>query len=169
MKEFQYKDTFKYSLEEPDEYVPKLSIHYSGQVHIRACKKDEILAGPLFCPPLNELNGEHIATICVDRFDGLLEFKKSPRQAGPEIDHVIPVGDGVKSGRLAIYINGNSPIFGGGKCRIMIPRNTIYIGVKPISQLPLGSPKKSGIIVIAGWDPTKKMGVEQDYLYIRGE
>ena len=49
--------------------IPKLSLHRSGQVHVRLGQ--DYLAGPPQVPKLSELRGEHIISVVASRFDGL--------------------------------------------------------------------------------------------------
>lgn len=89
--------------------VPHLSLHESGQVHVR--KRSRTVAGPMFIPSLAELRGQHVATIQCIRFDRLAPFDGSPRADGDRRDIVIPAEPGVESGRLPIYVNGESKVF----------------------------------------------------------
>ena len=170
--EQQVEDTFDFTTQLSSGDVPTLSIHQSGQVHV---KVGAVRAGPLHIPQLTKLRGEHVATVCLDVFDGLPEHLGALEAEGSELDHVIPVETGVESGRLAMYVNGIEASFRCPQCRLMIRLvrsslpQPVYIGLAPKAQLPLGSGPRRGVTVIAGWDPTLPTGAPQDYLYLRGE
>ncbi|HEX3035209.1 MAG TPA: hypothetical protein VHT73_08755 [Thermodesulfobacteriota bacterium] len=172
LPEKQIQDTFDFTADLNARHTPKLSIHEKGQVHIIA---DGVRAGPLFIPPLVTLKGQHIATVCPDVFSILPVLQRKPKFTGAEIDHIIPVEDGIDSGRLAVYIAGDKPSFEAPNCRLVVTlkRPTIpeplYIGIKPIGQKLIGVDVQSGVTIIAGWDPTKSSQGTNDYLYIRGE
>jgi hypothetical protein len=171
LSERQSEDTFNFKEHLFSENVPHLSIHESGQVHAYI---GEHRAGPLSIPHLSDLRGEHIGTISVDRFDGLGRIDGEPRQSTAEPDLVIQVQDEVESGRLALFANGARSEFGlkcmitFGLSRPSLPQ-PLYLGLAPITQDPLGAPQRSGIVIIAGWNPTQPTGSELDYLFIRGE
>jgi hypothetical protein len=149
---------------------PKLSIHESGQVHVKGLG---VLAGPLQSVPLANLRGEHMATVTVERFEGLMEFKGAPSSGGQYRDYVVRA-EGAESGRHAIYINGAAPEFADGPCwitlrlgRSTLPR-PIYVGVSAVGQAPLSDRGETGVAVIAGWNPRLPSAAEQDFLYVRG-
>ncbi len=151
---------------------PKLSLHESGQVHVLA---GDTRVGPLQTSPLASLRGQHVATVCFDRFDGLSPFQAVPASSGPERDQVIPVDAGVQSGRFALYVNGAEPSFAGGDCwfTVTLTRPTLtsalYLGVKAIPQAPLGEPPRAGVTALAGWNPLLSESARQDFLWLRGE
>jgi hypothetical protein len=72
--------------------------------------------------PLETLRGQHMATICLDDFDGLSPFTGTPRDSGPEREFVFMVGDELASGRLALYINGGEPSF-AANCLLTLTLN----------------------------------------------
>lgn len=166
-------DTVNYGFNSPTNIEPKLSIHQLGQIHIKTQYDD--LVGPLIIPELATLRGEHIATVCADNFDGLPIYEKQLIDKDSEKDHVIPIENGVHSGRLAFYVNGEKPIFDGEKCRLVVNfkreslNKEMYLGIKPISQDRLGLQIKSGVTIIGGWNPILARDAEKDFLYIRGE
>ena len=49
---------------------PKISIHESGQVHVKD-SGGAYLAGPVRIPPLADLRGQHVATVTADDFSAL--------------------------------------------------------------------------------------------------
>ena len=171
MPERHFKDSFPFKQQLSSDQVPKISIHESGQVHVTS---KGIRAGPLQIPPLSSLRGEHIATVSADEFSVLAEFRGSPKLRGRRIDHVISVSENVKSGRIAVYVAGDRAAFQAPNCPLVVTvkrptlANPIYVGLKPISQNPIGHPAGEGVIAIAGWDPTGQFQEGADYLFIRG-
>lgn len=172
LAENQFKDTFDSAGGVSVNSEPHLSIHESGQVRIRA--NSGAVAGPVIIPPIAELRGQHVASVVVDRIQGLKPFGRFPKNRGSEIDHVIPADAQVSSARLALYVNGLKASFAVDTCRLIftIRRSTLarplYLGIKPLAQEPISQPEHAGVTIIAGWDPTKSSQAEQDYLYIRG-
>lgn len=116
-----------------------------------------------------------MATVCFDRFEGLTVFTGSTFNFGPKQDQVIPIEDGVESGRLALFINASEPAFECGPCWLTLTlrrptlRSPLFVGVRAIPQASLGEPFRAGVTVIAGWNPTFDRLAQQDYLYLRGE
>lgn len=166
MQTFSYEDQYK------SEKIPKLSIHESGQVHIRSAKNS--LAGPIYTIPLKTWQGEHIATVTTDSFRALSNYEGNIRTKGAEIDHIVPCDDKVNSGRFIVYCNAHSPRF-IRQCRLTITmqrpslKNHLYFGFSPCAQMPLESAAKNGITIVAGWNPRKGIESRQDYLYIRAQ
>lgn len=154
-----------------DARIPKLSIHDTGQVHI---KTDRDLAGPLQIPELSSLRGEHVASLSVDHFDALSGFVGHPQMSSKEVDYVIRGGDKVESGRLAVYMNGEEATFDNERCPIVFTLSRqgrpklLHIGVAPIAQVPLGAKGDRGVTVIAGWVPNTPPNEPSDFLYLRG-
>jgi hypothetical protein len=144
--------------------MPHLSLHQSGQVHVRTTKGPK--AGPLFIPPLAELQGGHVATVTAAHFEAFPTFQ---RERGAD-DQVIDVEHGVDSGRFAVYINGRSPSFACPPERtaftvaVANPKvaTPVYVAVAPWSQAALGS--EAGVFVVAGFQPD---GRGDDLLYLR--
>ena len=171
MDEIEFEDKVTFTEDIFSDQVPKLSIHETGQVHIKA---KESIAGPVSISPLSNWKGQHIASVSIDKFSSLPEFRGSVIDEGPEIDHVIPVDELVKSGRLAFYLAGDRAAFEEPNCRMVITvarptiENPIYIGIQPKAQDLLSDLEFGGITVLAGWDihPEPDEGV--NYLYIRG-
>ena len=168
-KKFEEKIHFLEDLSSPD--IPKISIHESGQVHLVA-GQDQI--GPLQIPHLSDLRGQHIATIVVDDFSNLSKLTTLPKLHGKDIDHIIPIPEEVKGGRLVFYIAGDKPAFEAQDFPMVVSMarktlsNPLYIGIKTISQGLMGEPEARGIMVIAGWDPTGTYQQGADFIYIRG-
>lgn len=168
MAEKQALATFDFKIQESAELAPKLSIHESGQVHVRI---GNITAGPLRMPPLANLRGQHVATVCADTLNGLVEFKSER----PVRDCLILDPDAeTLSVRLAVYINGLNASFNTPCPRYTnLPAKasgTVHVGFAPLGQEPLGSAEsKPGVTVIGGWDPTRPAGSPLNFLFLRGE
>lgn len=165
-KQFDYTDGVDTDRE------PKLSLHESGQTHVLAAGSR---VGPLYASPLENLKGQHVATVCFDQFDGLAPFTGTVSEAGTEQDRALVIEDGVESGRLAVFINAEEPAFQCGPCWITLTlrrptlKKPLYVGVRAISQARIAEQHRSGVTVIAGWNPTLGQLAHQDYLYLRGE
>jgi hypothetical protein len=119
--------------------MAKLSIHESGQVHI---KSDQPIAGPLQIPPLAEWKGQHIASVSLDSFEGLAKFEGRISSSGSEQDLVIKVIGDAQSGRIPLYLAGDRAAFTQRDCAVITMRrphlkSPIFLGIKP---------KGSGII-----------------------
>lgn len=164
---------FKTQLSSTLKQLPHLSIHEKGQVHVYIGKSR---AGPLKIPALSEWQGQHIATLLVDKFDGLATFNGTPQSTKSEQDFVFQIEEPLESGRLAFYVNGVQPLF-GDDCPVVVTLkrpslpNPVYIGVRPWPQAPLGATSgKTGVTVLAGWDPvTAVTPAKTQFLFIRGE
>jgi hypothetical protein len=152
--------------------TPKLSIHEKGQVHVYVGNEK---AGPLLIPPLLNLTGQHIATVCPDAFESLPPYTKKPQVKGSEIDHIIYAVDEAVNGKLLVYVNGQDPEFDANDCglKIILRRTTIarplYIGVKVVDQPLIGNNNQKGITIISGWNPLYSSEESFNFLYIRGE
>ncbi len=170
MPEHEMQQTFLYLDQFKSDKIPKLSIHESGQVHVHSCRG--ALAGPINTIPLKKWRGEHIATVTADSLDPLTKYTKEVKTRGTEIDVIVPFDDEFKSGRIAVYCNGESSRF-NYQCPIKVEmrrpstREPIRVGFAPIPQPPSGGTANCGVTVIAGWNPRKGLEEEQDFLYIR--
>lgn len=151
---------------EATEMPPHLSIHQSGQVHIRSQLG---MAGPLRVPPLSDWTGEHIASVSPVRFDALAPFTREPKYSGRDRDFVFAVS-AEGSGRLAVYANGHEPSFASTvSVHFTLVRPTLdkplYIGVAAATNAPLGT--DPGVAVIGGWDPKTALKSGADsFLYV---
>ena len=164
-KQFKYNEQF-YTYKGN----PKLSFHQSGQVKI--CDSNKELAGPIYTTPLLDLNGEHIATISIDKFENLPVYNKELKLYGAEIDHVIKSDNLVESGRIVIYCNAKNEIFYNTKpCNLTIPMQRSkfqgHFCFEIRGQETLSSDSNGGIIVIAGFNPNRQIIDEQHFLFIR--
>jgi hypothetical protein len=169
----QHQETIRTDDQGSSTAVPHLSLHESGQVHVR--KRRRTVAGPMFIPPLAELRGQHVATIQCVRFDRLARFEGSPRADGDRRDVVIPAEPGVESGRLPIYVNGESEAFAPSRVppvRFMLRRATLErplhvgLGVVPQKRINEGG-EGTGVVLIAGFDPTAEdVDRPGDYMFV---
>jgi hypothetical protein len=172
LPEREITTTLLYTEGAPTDGEPKLSLHQSGQVHVQA---SGARVGIVQTCPLEMLRGQHLATVCFDQFDGLSLFSGTPKPSGAERDFLFMIGDDVASGRLALFVNGLEPTFACGICTITLTlrRPTLvgplYVGIQPIEQQKLGEPDRSGVTVIAGWNPTTRTSDRLNYVYLRGD
>lgn len=98
-----------YTQNTPKDFL-KLSIHESGQVHIKN-SNNSILGETLSIPHFKELNGEHIATIDVGSIESLVDLKGKPKQNNQKHDIVFAPGIESKTIRFALYLNGKEKKF----------------------------------------------------------
>ena len=168
--EHEVSTTFGYRAGVELRREPKLSIHETGQVHVQAHGSKLAVVNSV---PLASLRGEHMATVCLDEFDGLAPFGRAPRADGPERDFVFDIPDQLASGRFAVYINGAAPTF-AASCHLTfnLVRPTLpsplFVGVRAIPQEKLGDPGRTGVTVIAGWNPFTRPDQPLDHIYLRG-
>jgi hypothetical protein len=147
---------------------PHVSLHQSGQVHIRT--RGGPKAGPLHIPPLASLRGGHVASI-TSNFAGFPLYAGQRENLHPDYDRLVSVDDGVKSGTLAIYVNGSSPDFAIASQRIAFTLTVghatlarpLHIAVAPLAQAPLGT--VDAVAAIAGFQPD---GSDDDFLFLHG-
>jgi len=165
--EFELKD-----LLERRRVLPKISIHESGQVHIKVGLTS--LAGPLSIPALSMWRGGHLATIRFDSFEGLPEHDGIVRTKKTEKDVVLEVPEQKESARIALWVNGLQPTF-DDKCFLtrttLMPGSDspIYLGFSLADQKKFSMTGETGVMAVAGWDP-RKMHVEpQKFLFLKAE
>lgn len=163
--------TIPFDQQESSNQTPKISIHESGRVHVKAGTR---MAGPMFGSPLAELGGEHLATMTSVRFLGLSPLGRAPRTEGRAPDVLIPAGNGVESGRLVFYANAADPSF-VDPCSVTrrLVRSTLdrplFIGIRFLAQRPLSQDSKArGVVTIAGWDPRNPPPItnQADHLFV---
>lgn len=146
------ESTIRFDDQERSSLPPKLSIHETGQVHVRSEGRQ---AGPMPGTPLGELGGHHIAAVTCSRFAGLAPYPRTPRTAGSERDIVLSAR-GAESGRVRVYANAEEPTF-EVSCPVFatLRRPTLarpfFVGFSPVAQAPIG--EEAAVTVIAGWDP----------------
>jgi len=152
--------------------APKVSIHQKGQVHI---KGDSGIAGPINIPSLDNIQGSHIATIFIDRFDVFPDYTGQLKRVGKERDYVLKWIPDVESGRIVLYINSKQKQF-PVPCTLVASLirqsllKPLYLGIIGYSQPPLTPPNYpvNGMGIITGWDPTKPEEACKKFLYILG-
>jgi len=66
--------------------MAKLSIHQSGQVHVRNTEGGGTRA--VYLPHLATIRGDHVASVVADNFDALPIYEKKLREDGPKLDIV---------------------------------------------------------------------------------
>lgn len=81
--------TIPFDQQETSANIPKISIHESGQVHIKA---GDAVTGPMFASPLSDLCGEHIATVTCVRFSDLAATWKCSQDIWSATGHRDPSG-----------------------------------------------------------------------------
>lgn len=109
-----------------------------------------------------------MATIQCVRFDRLAPFNEVPRTSGDEQDVVLEAERGVPSGRVPIYINGESDTFDlprPPKIRLTLRRanlsSPLHVAFGVVAQNRLDEDNDgSGVVLIAGWDPTTASDME---------
>ena len=74
---------------------PKLSVHWSGDVHIYAAESPK--AGPIKIPALEDLRGEHIASVQFDHVERIPIFTRTTTTVGHKVDVAFGVPDDVKA------------------------------------------------------------------------
>ncbi len=172
LAESKIDDTFDVGLQLSSSSLPKLSVHESGQVHIKDPGGQD-KAGPLHIPPLASLRGEHVCSVSVDRLDSLPEYSPTIKKAGPKTDRLVHFSDSMESGRIVFMVNGTEPVFRTTNQTSLIQLTckaglTVYLGLLAIEQDPLGNERDvKGISVIGGWDPTLAKNATIEYLYLR--
>ncbi|TKJ38451.1 hypothetical protein CEE37_13110 [candidate division LCP-89 bacterium B3_LCP] len=167
--------TLKFNENETSENIPHLSIHNSGQVHVRIPQLNQII-GPCKIPSFSRLNGEHVASITCDSFDALqIEEENKKHKNSQRI--AIKIGDNEESRRVLICINGNEERFVVEDCYSYFHvkhkpeglKNPVWVGIFSIPQDRLNAPDvEPGVTIISGWDPTDRSVKQEDFLYIRG-
>lgn len=167
----QDTDTFDFREQISAESKPKLSIHRSGQVHIYA--NDQPKAGPVFTPPLEELRGEHVATVLCDFITSVPEFRGAPKTTGEQVDLAFGVPSDIDSCALLVYANGSENAFQVEKVQVAFQverkdQPPIFIGVAAVAKEPLAEEKDAGVTVLAGFDARIGPDESSDYLYLRG-
>lgn len=135
--------------------MAKLSIHQSGQVHVRTAEGGRTRA--VYLPHLATIRGDHVASVVADNFDALPIHEKELREDGPKLDIVARPPEGSSSARLLLYLNGAEPTFDCDpqpQIFAALTRTTLhtplYVGVAVVTQDPLGDGTAPGVTVMAG-------------------
>lgn len=168
--ENQLENTFDYTTQKFTEDIPKLSIHQTGQVHI---KGSDGTVGPIYISPFVDIECKHIATVVAEKFSVLPNLEGKIRNKSKYKDILLKVDELDKGGRIVIYLNAQESIF-PVDCNLNfeLKRPTLnkplYFGVVAFLQDALGNDDKSGMMIISGWDPQKEVTDEQEFLFIKG-
>lgn len=147
-----------YPLDTPVPTEPHLSVHQSGQVHVKVGRK--IAAGPIHLKPIAALRGHHVALIHCVRFDRLPRLTGRLREeGGPSSDSVFPTDGMAETGIIRVFVNGEEPVF-LDRPRVIITferdalPTPLYVGLAPIPFRLVDDDGSSGVFISAGWDPT---------------
>jgi hypothetical protein len=151
----------------------KLSIHESGQVHVKTLHGEAYKAGPLQTIPLWEYRGQHLATISIDSLESLEDAGPlKPKRKSPEV--VLDVKEIGDSRRFVLYANGETTPFSVPLKAVVRMRRLglpapLQIGLAVLNQSPLVPPGElGGVSIISGWDPRKQdLLVEEQLLWVR--
>ncbi len=166
------KATFSHSDARGTQERLKLSIHGTGQVHVKSLKDQDYKAGPLRTRPLWDYRGQHLASISIDSLESLPDagkIKGKPRS--PEL--LLKASDIDYSRRFVLYANGEEPVFTVPvKSTVSMYRaglpSPLHIGITTYKQDPLASDEKGGVIIICGWDPHEEdLMSEEEILWVR--
>ena len=154
------------------ETTPKISIHSSGEIHVFPKTHHAI---KLSIPPLTELRGHHILSICPDSLFSLPRFEGELRTQGSEIDFVSVLDDRSENARLLFFANGKSPSFESTTDGVILTLNRpdlsspLYILAKYKYHEPIVEGQPLGTTLITGWDPTCNPDQECNFFCIRCE
>jgi hypothetical protein len=153
------------------ELPAKLSVHASGQTHVKLDGGDgRAVAGPLHMPRLASMEDKHIATVWVDGFDALLAVERETTTEGVDVDFAFPFGS-AEGGRVALYVNGTEPVFSDTEYFITLQRGegrVLYVGLAGMPSGALGEGDPAGFTVLSGWNPFQdRLDVEQSFIYVR--
>jgi hypothetical protein len=167
------EETFTHSNEVGSQDKPKLSIHESGQVHVKLVQSDAYKAGPLQTKPPWEFRGEHLAGLTIDNLrslPGAGKIKSKPKS--PEL--APRAKDLEHTRRFAIYANGEEPRFVYPvKVYVTMFRSglpaPLHIGITTFKQESLTQEDPAGgVTIISGWNPdNENQLVEERFLWVR--
>ena len=149
--------------------APKLSVHESGQLHVKA-PTGEIVGGPIHLDHLRGWRGQQVLTIAIDDVEWLPQYDRALRTEGSDQDIVLQLSH--ESARLAVYLNSEHPRFDDPtQAAVGLSRgslgSTLWVGLAifPNEVLAQGS---TAVSIIAGVDPFDS-GSEGELLYIRAQ
>ena len=163
--------TFSHANPAGEQERPKLSIHQSGQVHVKLLEGDEYKAGPLQTKPLWDFQGEHVAGITIDSIDSLPDAGKiKPKPKSPEV--ALRTEEIGQTRRFALYANGTEPRFDYPvKATVTMYRAglpaPLHVGIATFAQDALTEGEEGGVTIISGWNPDKDELAEQRMLWVR--
>lgn len=146
-----------------------LSIHQSGQVHARVKRTSSTT--PVYTVELPSFNGEHAATLLVDNLDALRPSAYQPGASNELYRLALDLSTQTNSARVAIYLNGYHAHF-ADHCPIIIrmirPKASVFFGLRPMPQAPLGAEGISGVLVISGIKPVP-LEEPLPFVFLRGQ
>lgn len=149
--------------------APKLSIHESGQLHVKG-PTGHIVGGPIHLDHLKGWRGQQVLTIAIDDVEVLPQYDNALRTEGTDQDIVLQLSH--ENARLAVYLNSEDPRFDDPtQAAVGLSRgslgSTLWVGLAmfPNDVLAQGS---TAVSIIAGVDPLDS-GSEGELLYIRGQ
>jgi hypothetical protein len=148
--------TFEYADKKGTPEKLKLTIHQSGQVHVKSLQGQDYKAGPLWTKPLWEYRGEHLASISIDSLTSLPSAGKlKPKPKSPEL--ILRAADVGQSRRFVLYANGAEPRFVFPvKAWVRMSRaglpSPLYIGLAALGQKGLVEGEEGGVSIICGWN-----------------
>ena len=169
MAQGQKKATFTHANEVPASAIAKLSIHETGQVHVKTVSAGDYEAGPLYTRPLWQFRGEHLATISIDSLESLPPAgTKKAKPKSPDL--CLRAKDLNYSRRFVLYANGESSDFVvPTKASVTMNRAglpaPLHIGIQVYGQDPLAAaPEDAGVTIIAGWKSSSEEALHEDSL-----
>lgn len=159
-----------YPLGDPLDGEPHLSIHQSGQTHIKVGSR--IVAGPMRSDPIAELRGHHVAVIHCARFDRLPMLDGGLTTDGPNPDSVFPTDDVAESGWISVFVSEAPVFFDTPRVTVTLTRTSLlaplYVGLVPRAFKLVDDDGSGGVFIIAGWDPTTEVAADEplDHLFL---
>jgi hypothetical protein len=162
--------SINYQSQEYTEEIPKISLHGSGQVHIKSTRGEANIVGPLFIPELATLNDCCVATLAICNVNNLKEVSEASSE-----DLVIGMTRPVLSATFAFRLKQSATPFErkflhrlGLPSRVARARlaDNLYLGVEMVADYPPPSSGSHSTMLIVGFDPRKTPAAKQDCLYI---
>jgi len=136
--------------------VPKISIHATGQVHITVAGR--IAAGPLWIPPLCQLEGVHIATILPDAMEALPAYSGEVEKKVTDSEHawLVDAPSEIDNCRVVLHV-GTRPAFHEDRWvrAVWVPlwAKPVFLAIGVLENGPLETRDRSGVTMLAGMDP----------------
>ena len=156
------RHTFPIDAQHRTQQLPKLSVHESGEVHVRNPDDVSMTSAIYLAKPLRMLRGEHVATISIDRIDALPVYRGKPNGGGRNPDRILQAHAGTEAMNIIVYVNGLERSFAcGPRPEILwvgVQRPTLnqplFVGMLAVRSEPL---EGSGMTVLAGAQSTNQM------------
>lgn len=142
---------------------PHVSLHQSGQAHVRARNRQTRRVSqhgePIQLKPLFDFRGEHLFSVGWNHLPSLPEFNE---EVIDEVrrDAVVRLHPDFPCGRMVVLVNGEADRFANEQQRIRLHlrrgNNRLYVGAaffgdeRPLDQ---NSPTAEGLHVLFGFDP----------------